>query len=103
MNEDIIIGRWRGRGKGADNDTPLTPLCQTVESGNKLMQGAGMTEGWRIGHDDILDFMGKQFKVYSWRTVRRWKKRGMPFRCLWNGKPCIIENEVIKWQLKRES
>lgn len=59
----------------------------------------------RIGHDDILDFMAKQFKVYSWQTVRRWVVKGMPFHRQWNkrqgfGKPFILEAEVIKWQFK---
>jgi len=61
-----------------------------------------MIDGWRIGHKDILVFMGGQFKVYSWRTFLRWKKRGMPFHRLWSGQPYIIESEVIKWQLKKK-
>lgn len=63
-----------------------------------------MTTGWRIGRDEILDFMSKQFKVYSWQTVRRWKRRGMPFHRLWVcQKPYIIESEVINWQSKRKA
>ena len=67
-----------------------------------------MTTGWRIGHKDILEFMGRQFRVYSWRTVLRWKNPknpkvgGMPFHRLWSGQPYIIESEVIKWQLKEK-
>ena len=59
-----------------------------------------MTEGRRIGHKDILEFMGKQFKVYSWRTVIRWVRKGMPFHRLWNGKPFIIESELVEWHQK---
>ena len=62
-----------------------------------------MPDGWRIGRKEIRIFMGKQFKVYSWRTVRRWKKRGMPFHSLRTGQPFIIENEVIKWQLTHKA
>lgn len=62
-----------------------------------------MTEGWHIGHKDILSFMSRQFGVTTWRTVRAWRKKGMPFHRLWNDKPYIIEQEVIKWQLKRKS
>jgi hypothetical protein len=61
-----------------------------------------MTTGWRIGHKDILEFMGRQFRVYSWQTVRRWKRKGMPFHRLWNDKPYIIEDEVIRWQRLRK-
>jgi len=59
--------------------------------------------GWIIGHKDILAFMKKTFnqKSFSWKTVRRWRDAGMPFHRLWNGKPYIIPEEVIKWQLKR--
>jgi hypothetical protein len=46
--------------------------------------------------------MGEQFSVYSWRTVRRWKKRGMPFHSLWSGQPYIIKDEVIRWQMKKK-
>lgn len=61
-----------------------------------------MADLWHIGHKDILMFMGKQFKVYSWQTVRRWKKKGMPFHRLWpNDRPYIIESEVVRWQRKR--
>lgn len=56
----------------------------------------------RIGHDQILDFMAKQFQVYSWQTVVRWKKKGMPLRRMWNGKPYILEVEVINWQFKNK-
>lgn len=60
-----------------------------------------ISDDWCIGHNEILTFMAAQFKVFSWRTVRRWKKRGMPFHYLWNGKPFIIKEEIIKWQIKR--
>lgn len=63
-----------------------------------------MTEGWYIGHTDILEFMREQFNQpqFSWRTVIRWRKKGMPFHRLWNGKPYIIGAEVIRWQIKRK-
>jgi len=63
-----------------------------------------MTDGWRIGREDILAFMSRQFKVFSWQTVRRWKRKGMPIHRLWpNDRPYIIEDEIIRWQLKRRS
>ena len=63
-----------------------------------------MTAGWRIGREEIIAFMSKQFKVYSWQTVRRWRRRGMPIHKLWtNDRPYIIEAEVIQWQIKRKT
>ena len=59
--------------------------------------------GWHVGRKAILAFMERQFGVTSWQTVRAWKKSGMPIHYLWNGKPYIIESEVIKWQLKRRA
>ncbi|MFA5158670.1 MAG: hypothetical protein WC451_05810 [Patescibacteria group bacterium] len=56
----------------------------------------------KIGHDEIKTFMSEQFRIYSWRTVLRWRKSGMPFHRLWNGKPYIIPEEVIRWQLKKQ-
>jgi hypothetical protein len=61
-----------------------------------------MVTGWRIGHKDILCFMQEHFNVYSWQTVRRWKRKGMPIHRLWSDKPYIIPNEVIKWQKERK-
>lgn len=59
----------------------------------------------RIGHDEILEFMKQQFRVTSWDTVKRWRKKGMPIHRQWcanpkYGKPFIIEQEIILWQLK---
>jgi hypothetical protein len=67
-----------------------------------------MIRGVRIGREEILEFMGQQFKVYSWQTVRRWRDKGMPMRRQWNrtdgyGRPIILESEVIKWQLKNKT
>jgi len=58
---------------------------------------------WRVGHKSILAFMDRQFGVTSWRTVLNWRKKGMPFHKLQNGKPCLIEKEVIDWQIKNFS
>ncbi len=55
-----------------------------------------------IGRVNILNFMAKRFEVYSWKTVKRWKKKGMPFHYLWNKQPFLIEKEVIKWQLRQK-
>jgi hypothetical protein len=46
--------------------------------------------------------MERQFGVTTWKTVKNWKKAGMPFRRLQNGKPYLIESEVIAWQLKKK-
>jgi hypothetical protein len=62
-----------------------------------------MTEGWRVGHKDILAFMSRQFNITTWRTVVEWKRRGMPNHRLMNGKPYIIESEVVKWATSRTS
>ena len=65
-------------------------------------------KGIRIGHEEIMDFMAKSFKVYSWRTVIRWQRKGMPIHRQWcrgeaiRGKPIIIESEVVKWLLYKK-
>lgn len=61
-----------------------------------------MADGWHVGHKAILAFLERQFGVSCWGTVRNWRKKGMPYRRLWNGKPYVIEEEIIKWQLKRK-
>jgi hypothetical protein len=61
-----------------------------------------LENGWRVGHKAILVFMERQFGVTTWKTVKNWKKAGMPFRRLQNGKPYLIESEVIAWQLKKK-
>jgi hypothetical protein len=53
--------------------------------------------GIRTGRKEILEFMGKEFKVYSWRTVIRWRKKGMPVTQAYNTQPIIIEEAVKKW------
>lgn len=57
-----------------------------------------------FGHTDILGFMRSQFNQpsFSWRTVLRWKKKGMPFHRTWSGQPFIISSEIIRWQLKNK-
>jgi hypothetical protein len=55
--------------------------------------------GIRTGRKDILDFMGKEFKIYSWRTVIRWRKKGMPIAQGYNTQPIVIEAAVKKWFL----
>ena len=56
--------------------------------------------GRRTGHKEIIIFMMQQFNVSSWRTVMRWRESGMPFHRQKNGKPYVIEEEVVQWQLK---
>ncbi|MDD5006427.1 MAG: hypothetical protein PHS33_08035 [Candidatus Omnitrophica bacterium] len=56
--------------------------------------------GIRLGRKEILDFMGQEFKIYSWQTVKRWKKKGMPISTGYNTQPVIIEAEVKSWFLK---
>jgi len=51
----------------------------------------------------ILAFMSEQFGVTHWDTVRRWRRRGMPFHRMWNGWPFILKSEVIKWHLKNKN
>jgi len=55
--------------------------------------------GIRTGRKDILEFMGNEFKVYSWRTIIRWKKKGMPIVTGYNSQPVIMEEAVKKWFL----
>jgi len=61
-----------------------------------------MSDDLQIGKIAILDFMCQQFQKdsFSWKTVKRWKKNGMPFYYMRNGIPFIKKTEIIKWQLK---
>ena len=61
-----------------------------------------MVDGWHVGKPEILVIMSRQFKVYSWMTVKRWRKNGFPIRYLSNGVPYIIEKEAIKYQLRQK-
>ena len=60
-----------------------------------------ISTGWHVGHKGILRFTSRQFGITTWRTIIAWRKKGMPFHRLWNGKPYVIEQEVLKWQIKR--
>jgi hypothetical protein len=57
--------------------------------------------GIRTGRKNIIDFMKNEpFKITSWQTIRRWRRKGMPMATDWAGHPVIIESEVLSWYLK---
>lgn len=61
-----------------------------------------MTDGWHVGRKDILRFLEKNLGVSTWKTVKQWKKKGdIIIRYLPNGKPFIIEREVMTQKLKQ--
>lgn len=59
--------------------------------------------GWIEGKDEILKFCYRYLGFYSWRSLRRWKKKhSFPIHYLPNGKPYIIEREMEIYLLKYE-
>lgn len=46
-----------------------------------------------IGRKEIMRLL----HVSDWKTVRRWKKSGLPMRYLPNQKPMVIVSELKKW------
>lgn len=70
----------------------------------RLMMENKMNEELKIGRMAILEFMREQFNQdsFCWKTVQRWKKTGMPFHRMRNGRPFIKISEIITWQLKNK-
>ncbi|MFA6290169.1 MAG: hypothetical protein WC637_00230 [Victivallales bacterium] len=49
------------------------------------------------GKENVLEYFREHFKVHSWQTVKRWKKKGMPIRYLESHAPFIIPKEIVLW------
>lgn len=63
-----------------------------------------MGDGRRIGRDEILEYLQILYRVTSWRTVRRWKKRHcFPIRYTHTGIPYIIEGEILMWEIEYQN
>jgi hypothetical protein len=68
-----------------------------------------MIEGWHTGRNAIIDFfygMGKlkSNKPTAWRTVQRWiKSKTIILRHDAEGRPFIIESEIVKQKIKQSN
>lgn len=61
-----------------------------------------MTTGWHVGRKDILRFLSRNLGISTWVSVKKWQKKGdIILRYLPNGKPFIIEEEIMRFKLKQ--